>query len=200
MGLTVKETGGGSYTPIEAGTYIARCVGVIDLGIQHNDFNGKDQEKVRIVWELPTERVDVDGEDKPRWMSKPYTASLHEKSTLRHDLDAWRGRPFTTEELAGFDLHNIVNAPCMLSIVHQDGKNGVYAKVGSISRVMKGIEVPPLENQPFTFDMDAPDAEEVLKALPQWMQDEVKNSVTWKARANAVDCEQDEEDPDSIPF
>ena len=60
MSLTVKETGGGNYAPIEAGTYPARCCGVIDLGIQHNDFNDKDQEKVRLIWELPTERSDVD--------------------------------------------------------------------------------------------------------------------------------------------
>ena len=71
MSLTVKETKGGGGAPIEPGAYPARCVGVVDLGIQHNDFNNKDQEKVRLIFELPTERVQVDGEDKPRWLSKP---------------------------------------------------------------------------------------------------------------------------------
>lgn len=123
MSLTVKETKGGGSAPIEPGAYPARCVGVVDLGIQHNDFNNKDQEKVRLIFELPTERVQVDGEDKPRWLSKPYTASLHEKSTLRHDLDAWRGKPFTQEELAGFNLANVINAPCLLTVVNQEGKN-----------------------------------------------------------------------------
>ena len=47
MSLTVKETKGGGSAPIEPGAYPARCVGVVDLGIQHNDFNNKDQEKVR---------------------------------------------------------------------------------------------------------------------------------------------------------
>lgn len=199
MSLTVKETKGGGGTPIEAGSYPARCVGVVDLGIQHNDFNGKDQEKVRLIFELPTERIQVDGEDKPRQLSKPYTASLHEKSTLRHDLDAWRGKPFTPEELAGFDLANVINAPCLLTVVNQEGKNGsTYAKISGISKPMKGMDVPPLENDPIKFDMDAEDAEDVLKTLPNWIQAEIQKSVTWKARTAAPFDEADEEG--SLPF
>ena len=197
MSLTVKETGGGGSAPIEAGSYPARCVGVVDLGIQHNDFNNKDQEKVRLIFELPTERVQVDGEDKPRWLSKPYTASLHEKATLRKDLDAWRGKPFTAEELAGFDLKSVINAPCLLTVVHKESKNGgTYANIGGISKPMKGMEVPPLENDPILFDMDADDAEETLKKLPDWMQDEVKKSITWKAKnTEPLDDEGDGELP-----
>lgn len=199
MSLTVKETGGGGGTPIEAGTYPARCVGVVDLGIQHNDFNDKDQEKVRLIFELPTERVQVDGEDKPRWLSKPYTASLHEKATLRRDLDAWRGKPFTAEELSGFNLQNVIGAPCILTIVNQEGKTGsVYAKIASISKPMKGMEVPPLENDPILFDMDADNAADVLKTLPTWMKEEVEKSVTWKARVAPITDE--EENDGEIPF
>ena len=199
MSLTVKETGGGGGTPIGAGTYPARCVGVVDLGIQHNDFNDKDQEKVRLIFELPTERVQVDGEDKPRWLSKPYTASLHEKATLRKDLDAWRGKPFTAEELAGFNLQNVIGAPCILTIINQEGKTGsVYAKIASISKPMKGMDVPPLENDPILFDMDADNAAEVLKTLPNWMREEVEKSVTWKARSAPITDEEDGED--GIPF
>lgn len=199
MSLTVKETKGGGSAPIEPGAYPARCVGVVDLGIQHNGFNNKDQEKVRLIFELPTERVQVDGEDKPRRLSKPYTASLHEKSTLRHDLDAWRGKPFTQEELAGFNLANVINAPCLLTVVNQEGKNGgTYAKIAGISKPMKGMEVPPLENEPIQFDMDAEDAEETLKLLPTWMQDEVQKSVTWKARMSGPFEDADEDG--ELPF
>lgn len=198
MSLTVKETGGGGSAPIEAGSYPARCVGVVDLGIQHNDFNNKNQEKVRLIFELPTERVQIDGEDKPRWLSKPYTASLHEKATLRKDLDAWRGKPFTQEELAGFDLKNVINAPCLLTVVHKESKNGgTYANIGGISKLMKGMEVPPLENEPVVFDMEADDAEETLKKLPDWMQDEVKKSITWEAKNTEL---LDDEGDWELPF
>jgi hypothetical protein len=196
MGLTVKETGGSSYAPLEAGTYPARCVGVIDLGVQHSDYTGKDSERVRIIWELPTETTEVDGVAKPRWMSKPYTASLHEKASLRKDLDSWRGKPFTPEELAGFSLRNIVNAPCLLTIVHQTGTNGnTYAKVGAISKIMKGMEVADLATDPIVFDMDDLNAEDVLTQLPEWMQDEVKASITWQERQKEIlPFEMDDED------
>lgn len=139
MSLVVKETGGVGAAPIEPGSYPARCVGVVDLGVQHNEFTGKDQEKVRLIFELPSERVQVEGEDKPRWLSKPYTASLHEKSSLRQDLDAWRGRAFTPEELAGFDLSNVLGAPCLLSVTRQEGKGGrFYAKIAGISKPQIG--------------------------------------------------------------
>lgn len=197
MSLIVKETGGGS-APIEPGTYPARCVGVVDLGIQHNDFNGKDQEKVRLIFELPTERTVVEGSDKPRWLSKPYTASLHEKAALRKDLDAWRGRPFTQEELAGFNLSNVLNGPCLLTVASQEGKNGsAYARIAGISKVMKGMEIPPLENPPILFDMDREDAGEVLERLPAWMREEVERSITWKARTPPA---VEEEDGGEIPF
>lgn len=213
MGLTVKETGGGNYSPIEAGTYAARCVGVIDLGIQHNDYNGKDQERVRLVFELPTERTVTEaGEDKPRWMSKPYTASLHEKATLRKELEAWRGKPFTAEELAGFNLGKLVGVPCLLNIVTQEGKNGgVFAKIASIGKAMKGQVVPPLENPSFIFDMDASDEEckAIMEGLPNWMQEEIKRSITWQGRGQTKPVEDgnggfedltDNGEQDGIPF
>lgn len=185
MSLIVKDSGGTSYPPIEAGTYPARCVGIIDLGIQRNEFSGKEREMVRVVWELPTETIkDDNGTDKPRWISKPYTASLHEKAALRHDLDAWRGKPFTQEELKGFELRNIVDAPCLLTITHQQSQSGcVYAKVGGVSRVMRGMTVPPLVNPQFVVDLDDDGADEILQTLPKWMQEEVQKSPTWAARA-----------------
>lgn len=201
MSLTVKETGGGSGSPIEAGAHIARCVGVIDLGVQHNDFNGRDHERVRIIFELPEERTQVDGEDKPRWLSKPYTASLHEKASLRKDLEAWRGKPFTQEELAGFDLKSVIGVPCILTVVNGEGKNGgVFAKIAAISKIMKGMAVPPLENEPICFDMDGDDAEDVLKKLPTWMRDEIEKSVTWKARTAPLDFDDEIEKDSPLPF
>lgn len=187
MALIAKEKsgGGGSYEPVEAGTYPARCCAVIDLGLQHVEYKGqkKDQEKVMLMFELPTERIEVDGEDKPRWLSNRYTVSLSEKATLRKTLDAWRGRPFTPEELAGFNLASVVNAPCMLTVVNKEGKNGgVFANIKGVSKPMKGMVVPELESAPIIFDMEADNAEEVYEKLPDWVQKIIDESVTWKER------------------
>lgn len=187
MALIAKEkTGGGSnFTPIEAGTYPARCCGVIDLGLQHIEWQGqsKEQEKVLLMFEFPTERIEVDGEDKPRWLSIRYTVSLHEKSGLRKTLDAWRGKPMTPEELRGFNIGSLLNAPCMVTVINKEGSNGnIYANIGGISKPMKGIPIPELENDPILFDMEAADAEETFKKLPEWVQNIVEESVTWKER------------------
>ncbi len=201
MSLTVKETGGGGAAAIEAGTYPARCVGVVDLGLQHNDFNNKDQEKVILIFELPTERITVDGEDKPRWLSKQYTASLHEKSTLRQHLDAWRGKAFTPEELAGFDLRNVINAPCMLTITNSEKNGNTYANIKAVSKPMKGMSVAELENDPILFDMDAEDAETVLQTIPAWMRDIVEKSPTWVSRQGGTTAMEDGDEGDgSLPF
>lgn len=183
MALTVKDNGGARVAPMEAGTYPARCVGVIDLGVQYNEKWDKRQEKLRLIFEFPTERVEVDGADKPRWLSKKYTASLNEKSELYRDLCAWRGVPFTPEELKGFDMRKLLGAPCVIGVVNQERNGNTYTNITAISRAMKGMEVPPLENEPILFDMDG-DAEEaraVFEKLPQWMRAEVETSDTWQA-------------------
>lgn len=198
MALIAKEKGGsGGYDPVEAGTYPARCVAVVDLGIQHNTFNNKDQEKVLLMFELPTERITVDGEDKPRWLSARYTMSLNEKATLRKTLDAWRGKPFTPEELLGFDLSSVINAPCMLTVTNTEKNGNTYANISGVSKLMKGMEVPALENEPIVFDMEAENAEEVKAKLPDWVQKIIEESVSWKSRKADMDV-LDDDGP--IPF
>ncbi|MEK9206840.1 MAG: hypothetical protein AAB922_00005, partial [Patescibacteria group bacterium] len=139
---------------VDAGTYPARCIKVIDLGTQHGEYLGIAQIKkqVLITFELPTELMES-GEwaGSPYAISKFYTASLGEKATLRHDLEAWRGRPFTEEELKGFDLKNVLGKPCMVSVIKtQTGKS----KINSIMALMKGMTVPDVFNPLVYFDID----------------------------------------------
>ena len=81
------------------------------------EYGGKEkqQHKIRIAWELFGEdeegnqlTVDVDGRQMPMTISKSYTVSLHEKSSLRKDLAAWRGRDFTDEEAKAFDVSRLI--------------------------------------------------------------------------------------------
>ena len=85
-----QPTEGGNFEPAPAGTHVAICYRVIDLGTQESVYNGekKSARKVLISWELPNEEK-ADG--KPFVISATYTWSMHEKSTLRKTLEAWRG-------------------------------------------------------------------------------------------------------------
>ena len=127
---------------VPSGTHQAVCQSVHDIGIQETTFNGetKQQHKVVIVWEV-NERI-AEGKFKGERfvMSRRYTLSLHEKSTLRHDLASWRGRDFTDEELGTFDLEKLIGANCLLSVVETKKGDKTYTNIASVSKLAKGME------------------------------------------------------------
>lgn len=100
MSLKIKKKSGSSVPPMEAGTYPAVCVGIVDLGEQYNEAFKKYTDKMLFIWEIPSQTIEIDGENKPRWLSKDFSASLHEKSNLYQTLVSWRGKAFTEAELA----------------------------------------------------------------------------------------------------
>jgi hypothetical protein len=180
MALTVKENGGGDFKGAPAGSHMARCIRLIDIGTQHGEYQGKAtaRKQVIIVWELPNELME-DG--KPYVASKFYTASLGEKANLRKDLEAWRGRAFSDEDLAGFDLRNILGKPCMLSIVAKDDAS-TKTKVGGVMAAPKGTTLPVATNEVFAFDVDEWD-QELFDKLSDGIKKLIQASDEYRARA-----------------
>ena len=122
MSIMATGMGGeGRFPTVPVGVHKGRCVKVIDLGTQENEYQGDISWKrqVLIIWEVPAE---TNGNNEPLTISKFYTLSLHEKSNLRNDLASWRGRPFTDQERQGFDIAALCGVPCMLNVM--EGKNG----------------------------------------------------------------------------
>lgn len=177
MGLTVFESSGTTFKSAPAGTHVARCIRLIDIGTQHGEYQGKPtvRRQIIVMWELPDELMD-DG--KPYVASKFYTASLSEKATLRKDLEAWRGRAFTDQELAGFDTKAILGKPCMLSIVEKEGGNGT--KIGGVMALPKGVNVAPHTNEPFAFDIDEWD-EQRFQSLSDGIKKLIQGSDEFQA-------------------
>ena len=143
MSLTVSEGATTAYAPPEAGTFTARCIALIDLGTQRTTYEGeaKSAHKLLLQFEItdPDNRR-ADGE--PFTVSKRFTASLHAKAALRGFLEAWRGRPFTPEELRGFDLKTLLGVPCLLGIVHSSKEGRTFANISSCMRLPKGMAAP----------------------------------------------------------
>ena len=171
-----------SRTPLlEEGTYPAVCYMLADVGDHLNEFQGqgKWQRQIVIGWELPTETVEIDGEKKPRVFSCTYTASLHEKSKLRKDLVSWRGRQFTDEELKGFDMTSILNAPCLLNIVHTVSKKSgkTRATLSGIMRLPKGMPKPERTLDFVVYDMDGIDP--IPASMPRWIAEMARESRTF---------------------
>lgn len=132
-----------------AGTHKAICYRVIDLGTQEGSFQGKPkkQHKILVSWELPEEKME-DG--RPFTVSQSYTWSMSEKATLRKHLEAWRGVKFTDADFGpgGFNIKKIVGLGCLLTLVHNERDDKTYANIVSISKVMKGMELPKPANKP----------------------------------------------------
>jgi len=143
MPIYARNTGT-NYTPAPAGTHAAVCADVVDMGILKVSFGGKEKEqhKVRIVWQIDELRDDGN----PHQVSKRYTLSLHEKAALRKDLESWRGRAFSAEELEGFDLETLLSKPVLLNVVHATKDGSTYANVASLMRLPKQMQAPKVEN------------------------------------------------------
>lgn len=189
--IIVKETGGKKFPVLEAGTYPAICYSIIDLGEHYNQTFGNSSRKVLIMWELPTEEIEIEGENKPRAISETYTMSLGEKAKLRAMLENWRGRSFTAEELKGFDLENVLEKPCLLSVIHKTKQDGsVYASIASVSRLPKGMQVADNSyNTPFILSLNDTDALDRMTLLPEWIQNRIKESETYKDMIRPKDKE-----------
>lgn len=151
MGIIAKA--GASFAPCPAGTHAVICCDVVDLGIVESNYAGKKkkQHKVSVIWQTGERRDD----SKFFLVQKRYTLSLHEKAGLRKDLEAWRGRPFTEEELQGFDVEAVIGVPCLLSIIHNAAGGNVYANVNALMRLPKGM-APPEPDPSYVRIQDRP--------------------------------------------
>lgn len=189
MGFIAKDSGGGDFKRVPPGAYIGRCFSLIDLGTQttNGQFGEKRQHKIRIAWELFGDdeqgnplTIEVNGRTMPLTISKGYTVSLHEKSSLRRDLAAWRGRDFTEEEANAFDVSKLVGAYCMVNVVSTENNGKTYSNVAGLTPLpgaLKNVKPVPVHEN-ILFDLDDPDMtifngfheklKEVIKKAPEW--------------------------------
>ncbi len=126
-------------TPAPAGAHQAVCVDVIDKGmVESKSFDGKPskmQRKITIAWQIQELRDD----GKRYVIYRMYTLSLHEKATLRKDLESWRGKRFTREEEMGFDVEKVIGVNCIINVQHNPVGDKTYANVASVMPLMKGM-------------------------------------------------------------
>ena len=138
--------------PVPAGTHHAVCYGVIAVGTQPSE-KFTPRQKIIISFEIPAERITIKDQDLPRGISKRYTLSLNEKSSLRKDLQSWRGKPFTQEELNGFDVSKVIGSNCLISVLHADRAGAIYADISGISALPRQMASVRPENTPIYFNL-----------------------------------------------
>lgn len=175
-----SDSGGGDFEQAPAGTHVARCIRLIDIGTQFGEYQGKPNalRKVVVTWELPNERM-TEGEyaGKPFLVNKWYTASLGEKANLRKDLVNWRGRDFTDDELKGFEAKKMLGAVCMLSLTPNDKQK---IRVTGVMKLPKGTEAAPQINPSIYFSLERDEFNQpVFDGLSEFWQKEIQKSPEW---------------------
>ena len=136
MPIIATAKGGVDHEPCPIGMQQAVCSFVCELGHEHNTMHNNWSPKVCLVFEL----AELMQDSRTFAISRNFTISLSDKAHLRAVLESWRGKAFTPEELAGFDVERVKGKSCLLNIVEYDKqKGGKGRKIASISPLMKGM-------------------------------------------------------------
>ena len=183
MALTYKTGGSaGDFEPVPAGSHIAVCDIVADIGLQEgSQLYPKAKQQVYIRFELPNERIEFEKNGKkqtgPAVIGKTYTASMNEKANLRHHLESWRGKQFTDEEAESFDVSAILGKPCMLTVMHSQKDGRTYANIASIGPIPKGISAKTIIPEITPILYAAPDNVSTYGSLPEWLRKKIDAQI-----------------------
>lgn len=175
--MKIKDRAKPKTPPVEPGVYMAVCVGVVDLGEQYSEVYKNYSNKVKFVWALPSELMEVDGKMEERQLSREFSVATKKTSKLRTFLGSWNSKNYSDDEYMELDLFEQVGRACQLNVVLNE--TGEYANVDSVMPIPKGMPAPTSKTAFFTWDMDHWD-DAAFEKLPQWTQDQIKKSTQYQ--------------------
>jgi hypothetical protein len=176
--------------------HLARCYRIVDLGTQKTEYMGNVKNLHKVMFQFEVHSEDAQGEPlltskgDPMTVSKNYTVSLAEKSNLRKDLQSWRGKDFSSDELKGFELKNVLGQWAMLSVVeaHRDGNT--YTNIANINPVpasMKKNGLPEGKNELKLFSIEDADLE-LFESFSDNLKNKIRLSPEWENLHGAPDA------------
>lgn len=177
--LTLPVKAGRDFQRVPPGVHVALCNILADAGLQPGSaLYPKPKHKLFLRFEVPDQRIEYEHEGRklegPLCIGLWAVASMHAKAILRLRLEGWRGRKFTDEEAAAFDLETVLGKPCTL-VVQDDTRNGkTYSNIVAIAPAPKGCTLKP-ENPLLFYGNDGDAAK--LAALPPWLQARIKAQI-----------------------
>ena len=205
MSLTISSDGSGDSLPkLQKGIYLGTCFRIVDLGTTDQEYKGVKSKKTRvhITFEItkaldPETNVCTMQDERPFAVSRTYTASLFEAAALRKDLESWRGKSFTEEELGGFDISKLLGCTARIEVGHTaptEFSEGGNPKIMNLQRPDGGIQIVDTVNEKQSFDLDvycdefrgksSADSKamcDIFDALPPWQQTDIESSYEYKA-------------------
>ena len=124
------------YPQAPEGLHQAVCCDVVGYKTP-SDSQYPDRDMVRLFFQTEAE----DPATKQRYVvMRSFGRNLSPKGKLRPFLEAWRGRKFTPEELAKFDLEALVGANCQLQVIHEISADGrEFGNIQAVIGLSKGM-------------------------------------------------------------
>ena len=177
MSLKIKDRAKLKVPPVEPGVYTAACVAVIDLGKQYSELYKNYSDKIMLTFELLGETVEIDGEQKPRQISRIFTFSRGAKSALRKFLQSWDGATLTDEQMENEDLSKRLGRTCQLQIVLSEA--GDKANIDNVMALPKGVQTAKPRSEMLLFDLEEFDQASFDK-LSDWTREAIQKSEQWQ--------------------
>ena len=205
MSLTISGEGGGGDLPnLQPGIYQGTCYSIVDMGTTDQEYKGVKNKKTRvhlsfeITHALDPENNPITMEDgRPFGVFKTYTASLFEAARLRQDLESWRGKRFTEQELKGFDISNLIGCTARIEVgltAPTDFYPGGKTKILALREPREGVKKIDTVNDAVIFDLDvylddfrgkqSPESKamcDIFFDLPTWIKKEIESSYEYDA-------------------
>ena len=118
-------------------------------------------------------------------------------------MEGWRNKAFTDEELAGFDLKNVLTKTCMLSVLKSEKGNSYVASVSVVPKSLLQMEgaIPAQFNEEVFFSLEEYN-QALFDSLPEGIQKIIMKSPEY-AHATGVGSQPSggiEDMVDDIPF
>lgn len=186
MALSAENKKQGIKDYPEGGTHMGRLVGLTDIGHQPGwEFKGKEIPsawKIEFTYELPNSKM-KDG--RPHWISEEVKVSDFEGKGITSTMMA-RVRTLDpkNDSKDGTDLTALLNKPCMVTVTIPESGYPKLKGLPAVSGTPMGMEVPPLENNTFVFDMDDPDME-LWETFPDFKKEKIQGALNFNSTSLA---------------
>lgn len=182
---------------IGEGAYPSRVVQVIRLGTQEDEWKGvtKHVPKVLVAFEIPEKTIEIDGEEKPRWLSIQMTESNGEKAKFRKLCTAAALHKTIDYE------HDLLGAPVTITVGTTSGGKDKITDIASVPKSFVKA-VPELANDPVFFDIDEPDMD-VFNTFPDFIKEMIVAAPEWNGGdvdTTSDSASSDDSDDDENPF
>lgn len=193
--MKLKDRARPSIPPLEGAVYMAVCTMIVDLGQQYSEKFKKADNKILFSFDIPSETIEIDGENKPRQLSQRFTWSTSPKSTLYKTLCSWLSKKFSEDEIGDLELFDLIGKGCQVQVsVSEDGK---YNNIDNIMALPKGMPVPVSTNPPVVYSIDEHGfSGTIWDSLPEWVREIVEKSEQYQQDPPAKPLDMPPEQPE----